>query len=132
MTVETVSAVEVEETRERVEEACAFLGQGGVLADLEGITPDQLESMYAAAHTLYEQSRFDKAAKIFQTLCLLNHQQTKYFIGLGACMQMQKRFEVAIQAYAYAGLFEPQNPALHLNAAECLLALNQLKEAKTR
>lgn len=65
----------------------AFLRDGGTLAMLRGLSEDTLEQLYALGFNQYQAGKWDDAQKIFQALCMLDHYDARYFLGLGACRQ---------------------------------------------
>src|SRR3954451_19513616 len=84
--------------------------QGRTLADIHGLTPEDLEAIYSVAFNLYNNQRYDEAVKVFKFLCLHDHFQEKYWMGLGATHQMMKDFKLASSAYGYAYLLDSDNP----------------------
>lgn len=107
-----------------------FLTQGSTLKDLEGIKPEQLEAIYATGFMLYKNGRYEDAEKMFQSLCMFNHLETRFWIALGSSRQMQKKYATAIDAYGMAYLLNAKSPEPILQAAQCHLHLNHLAEAK--
>ena len=100
------------------------------LKDIRGLTTEQMEGIYALAYNLYDQSLYEEAHNIFTFLCLYDHLETKYWLALGACRQMLKRYQAAIDAFSMAALLDEENPAVPLHAAECYLALDNLDGAE--
>lgn len=107
-----------------------FFTQGTALKDLEGIKPEELEAIYATGFMLYNNGRYKDAEKIFQSLCLLNHTESRFWIALGNTRQVQKNYAPAIDAYGMAYLLNASNPTPILQAAQCHLHLNHTDEAK--
>lgn len=54
---------------------------------LRGLSEDTLEQLYALGFNQYQAGKWDDAQKIFQALCMLDHYDARYFLGLGACRQ---------------------------------------------
>ena len=55
----------------------------------------------------------------------------KYWVGLGACLQLVRQYERALGAYALAAVTSrPRDPLPHFHAGECYLALNNLRDAE--
>jgi len=107
-----------------------FFKEYGIIKELLGISDQCVVSLYALGHQMYQASKYKEAEQIFSLLCLFNHLERKYWLGLGAVKQMQKEYEKAIEAYGYAVLLDYKEPDAHLYGAQCLLALGKKKETK--
>lgn len=88
----------------------AFLRDGGTLAMLRGLSEDTLEQLYALGFNQYQAGKWDDAQKIFQALCMLDHYDARYFLGLGACRQSLGLYEQALQSYSYGALMDINEP----------------------
>lgn len=97
----------------------AFLRDGGTLAMLRGLSEDTLEQLYALGFNQYQAGKWDDAQKIFQALCMLDHYDARYFLGLGACRQSLGLYEQALQSYSYGALMDINEPRFPFHAAEC-------------
>ncbi len=60
---------------------------GGSIAEVRGITPEELEAVSAIAYAEFGQQHYDKAEALFRFLCTLDHRVAKYWLGLGATRQ---------------------------------------------
>jgi len=105
--------------------------EGRTLADIHGITPQDLEAIYSVAFNQYNNQRYDEAVKVFKFLCMHDHFQEKYWMGLGATHQMMKDFKLAASAYGYAYLLDSDNPKPPLHAADCFMADGNTKDAES-
>ena len=65
----------------------AFLRDGGTLAMLRDVSADSLEQLYSLAFNDYQAGKWETAHKVFQALCMLDHYDVRFFLGLGACRQ---------------------------------------------
>jgi len=108
-----------------------FINGNHRLKDLQGLTEDNMEAMYATAYTLYKSGRYTDAQKVFQALCIFDHMERKYWMGLGAAHQILKNYKAAIDAYSLATILDVFDPLAPLQAAECHLALGHIEEAKS-
>jgi type III secretion system low calcium response chaperone LcrH/SycD len=106
-----------------------FFQKFGTFQDLSGIDTTTLESLYAVAHQLYSVNKYQEAEKAFQLLCFYNHLERKYWLGLGATRQMQKKHSEALDAFTYAILLGFEEPSAHMYAADCYLALGKKEGA---
>ncbi len=133
-----------------------FIDKGGVMYELLGITEDELEAIYHVALNLYETApvltnkidckdvhgeqldkseslceQLDKAESLFQLLCSYDHYNVIYFRALGACRQAKGEYLKAAETYSMAVLIDVENPYLPFYAAECHMALGDLKSAES-
>ena len=113
------------------EELMEFIGAGGTLKTLKNISPKAMEGGYATALNYYQSGKVADAEKLFQMLCLMDHYDARFFMGLGACRQQQGNHEQAIESYSYAGLLASSDPRPPFHSAECHLALGNIKEAES-
>lgn len=98
--------------------------------DLFQMTDENLEYIYNLAYNLYKSGKYEDAHCCFQFLCLCDTSMSKYWMGLGACRQMMKKYEEAIFAYAFAIVLDPDfSPPSAFYASQCFLSLGRLDEA---
>ncbi len=108
-----------------------FVLKGRSIREIQGLSDEQMEAIYATAYTLYNGGRYEDAEKIFQCLSLFDHLGHRYWMGLGATRQMLKKYKEAIDAYSMAAVLNLKDPQASLHAAECNLALNNIEGAKS-
>ncbi|OZG72687.1 CesD/SycD/LcrH family type III secretion system chaperone [Hahella sp. CCB-MM4] len=101
------------------------------LGDIKGISDRELEAVYTVAYNLYRQNRNGESEKLFRFLCLYSHLDKRFWMGLGACLQQQQKYEEAVQAYSYMAVLDVENPHPPLHAAYCYLALHDLEKAES-
>ncbi len=70
------------------------------IREQKGISDEEMNAVYAVAHNFYMTGRYEDAETVFKFLVMFDHLNPKYWIGLGAVRQVQKRFKQAIEAYA--------------------------------
>jgi type III secretion system low calcium response chaperone LcrH/SycD len=104
---------------------------GGSIAEVRGVTPEELEAVYAIAYAEYGQKHLDKAEALFRFLCTFDHRVAKYWIGLGATRQELKEWQPAMMAYVMAGMFDAKDPVPALQTGDCLLAIGKFEKAET-
>ncbi|OCA60720.1 CesD/SycD/LcrH family type III secretion system chaperone [Aeromonas piscicola] len=109
----------------------AFMADGGTLAMLQDISSDTLEQLYSLAFGQYQAGKWEDAHKIFQALCMLDHYQPRYFLGLGACRQAMGEFETAVQSYSFGAMLDLKDPRFPFHAAECRLQQGDLNGAES-
>lgn len=88
------------------------------------------KQLYAKAYHLYESGRYRDALHFFRTLCVMDVDEVRHWVGLGATYQMLHDHTQALAAYGMAALLDETNPTVHLHAAECLLALKRIEECR--
>ena len=89
------------------------------------MSQDTIEAFYAFGHALYEGGKYENAMHFFRFLTLVDSQNRKHWMGLGAAYQMLKEYERALQCYGFAALQNEKDPKAHFHAAECFFSLNQ-------
>ena len=114
----------------KVEDFVALLKSGGAIADVAGITDEQLESLYALAYQNYAVKSYLDAKNIFRALCLYDHTQQRFYMGLAASQQGLGEYADAAQSYSFAcfisGLKDPK-PMYY--SAICLLKSGKKDDA---
>ncbi len=98
------------------------LERGATLADVRGYTGDEIEAVYRFAHDVYRQRRYHDARKLFHFLAENDHTESRFWMGLGASLQMTACYREALSAYGVAAVLDATNPEPPLRAAECYLA----------
>jgi|YelNatPaOPRAMG01_1025707.scaffolds.fasta_scaffold01323_32 type III secretion system low calcium response chaperone LcrH/SycD len=100
------------------------------LQEVKGFSDQQMEAIYSLAFNLYQNGKYKDAIEVFTWLGIMNPFVSKYWMGLGASLQMAKDFSNALNAYAVAAITsKPEDPIPHLHAGECYLGLGNKTEA---
>ena len=107
-----------------------FFGKGGTFKDLKDMSDDAMEAIYSVAYNLYQGGKYDEAQKVFQFLCFYDHFNRKYFLGLGACQQMMKQYEQAIEIFTFATVLDADDPRPMLYIGDCHLGMGDKEKAK--
>lgn len=104
---------------------------GATLKELQGISDDMLESVYAYAYRFYSAGRLDEAETFFRFLYMYDFYNGEYALGLAAVHQMKRDYAKAIDmhALAYALLKNDERPMLHVG--QCHLAQGKLPLARS-
>ncbi len=85
------------------------------------------EELYGIAYSLYQKKNYFDATIFFRNLLKHSPKETKYWMGLGACSQMLKDYDEALDCYSISEeLGLKQSPLLYIQAADCFFALNQI------
>ncbi|KEQ18909.1 hypothetical protein GZ78_02325 [Endozoicomonas numazuensis] len=107
-----------------------FFGKGGTFKDLKNMSDDAMEAIYSVAYNLYQGGKYEEAQKVFQFLCFYDHFNRKYFMGLGACQQMMKEYDNAIEIFTFATVLDSDDPRPMIYIADCHLAMGDKEKAK--
>ncbi|MEM1283715.1 MAG: SycD/LcrH family type III secretion system chaperone [Chlamydiota bacterium] len=91
------------------------------LNDLRKFDDETIEGIYSFAYSYYENGWYDEAENLFRLLVSLRIRKYSYWKGLGATLQMLKKYEEAIEAYSWAAITDQSisDPYPHFHAAEC-------------
>lgn len=108
-----------------------FLTKGGTMADIRGLSDEDMDVIYSMAYSLYNHGKYKESEDVFKFLCFMDHMERKYLMGLAACRQMRKNYEGAVQAYSLAAVYDVEDPKAHLHAGDCFLALGRYAEAES-
>lgn len=98
--------------------------------NVHGLDEDNLEAMYSAGYNYYNHGKYQEALDLFLVLKRLNHFEAKYVMAIGACKQMLKDWQGAIDSYGLVLHMTPLNPMPAFHCAECLLQLGDKVKAK--
>jgi type III secretion system low calcium response chaperone LcrH/SycD len=93
-------------------------------------TNEDISLLYSLGINLYEQEDYTQATIIFQRLVLAKSHEKKFWMALGASLQMKKHYEDALTSWAIASLIQDEDPLPHFHAAECLLCIENEEQAK--
>lgn len=127
MNNENLDGYEGEELENRLFD---FFGKGGTFKDLKNMSDDAMEAIYSVAYNLYKGGKYEEAQKVFQFLCFYDHFNRKYFLGLGACQQMQKQYDNAIEIFSFATILDSDDPRPMLYIGDCHMAKGNKEEAR--
>lgn len=120
----------MEISRELIEEAAKKIaGEMSTVRELKGITDAEMEAVYSLGFNYYRTGNVENAEKVFKFLVIFDHFNPKYWIGMGAVLQVKKQFHGAIAAYAYASFLDIRDPKPQYHAAECYLAAGDRENA---
>ena len=106
------------------------LEEGAALADVRGYTDDEMEAVYRFAYNAYQQGKYEDARKLFYFLAENDHTESRYWMGLAACLHLTNQHREALAAYGMAAVLDATNPEAPLRASECYLALRDLDGAR--
>ena len=104
--------------------------KGLSLAEVTSMKAEDIENLYALAYNLYTSGNHKDAEVVFQSLCLYNHKDVRFWMGLAGSRQANGNLKGAVDAYAMAGtvgLLKDPQPFLY--AARCYIQLGEKENA---
>ncbi len=101
------------------------------LKGTRGISEKAIDSIYGVTHELYNSGKYAQALKGFELLCLYDHENPKYWMGLGYCRQVLEDYFGAVSALSYSTLYLDEHDwDLYFNLARCLTICGQKDSAE--
>lgn len=97
------------------------------LNDLSRFDDETIEGIYSFAFSYYENGWYTEAENLFRLLVSLRIRNYHYWKGLGATLQMLKKYEEAVEAYSWAAINDKSisDPYPHFHAAECFHTMGE-------
>lgn len=94
------------------------------------MSQEELQEVYALSYLLYRDRQYHQASLFFRLLVVAQPSEAKYWKGLGACLQMKKSYEEALNCYICSQMLHRHlpDPYLYVYAADCYFALQQVEE----
>ena len=114
---------ELDETLEQV------LG-GKTIAQVRGLDEIHLDAIYTVGESRMHSGEVEEAASLFQLLIALDPTIARFYTAFGACQQLLKKYEYALEMYAIAQVQDMSDPRVPQNAAMCCVFLGRLTQAK--
>ena len=108
----------------------AYLAKGGSMRELRGLDESQLEAMYKVAYSRFNSALYEDALLIFRHLCLLDHSNYSYFLGLGAAQAEMKLYAQAAATLAHAEKLDKADPRASLVMGGCFIEMKRMPLAK--
>ncbi|MEX3846692.1 type III secretion system translocator chaperone SicA [Paraburkholderia sp. BR10882] len=107
---------------ERIDAAViAAVQSGASLKDLQGVSKDLMDGIYAFAYQFYQQGRLDDAETFFRFLCIYDFYNAEYALGLAAVFQLKKNYAKAVDLYALAFSLSKEDYRPIFHTGECHL-----------
>lgn len=88
------------------------------------------DAIYALAHQLVVQGRYETAYRYFSLLTLYKPTNTTYLQGLALCYRMLERYAEALNVYSFLSVIAPENLDHGIAIAECLMLQREFSEAQ--
>ena len=105
----------VEYTQEELETMVKAVLNGATIGDVCNVSQDMLESLYSLGYNLYTSGNYKDAETVFSGLCLYDHNDPRFWMGLAGSRQANGKYQEAVDAYglcsAMGGARQPRAPA---------------------
>lgn len=121
----------IENTNELAEQMQSALSLGMSMAEIQGVSKNTLEGIYAYAYDFYEKGRLDDAELFFKFLCIYDFQNPDYLKGYAAVCHLKKQYQRAYDLYGLSFTVDPKfdySPVYLMG--QCQLCLKNIKMAK--
>lgn len=100
---------------------CGFLVGDITLAQLEGVTAEEMYSIADTGYDLFEAGKLEDAKKIFEGLACYNPMDAYFHAVLGSIYQREENYEEATKQYRGAVELYPEDISSWTNLGETLL-----------
>ena len=100
-----------------------YVHKGINLKDIEGVSDEKMDEMYACAYHFYQERKLDEAESLFKLLCMYDLSNANYVIGLGAVHQFRKNYQKACDFYALAYVMADDNFLPMMYGGQCQLLM---------
>ncbi|MBQ7457053.1 MAG: hypothetical protein IJS54_05580 [Desulfovibrio sp.] len=115
---------------ENVQEMYDKVSKGATLAEIFHVRSESLEAGYALACALLSAGKPKDAVHLFTSVCDLDQNNAKYWLGLGCCYEKMGELRKASLCLANAADLENcQNPKPMYLLAQCCIALDEKETA---
>lgn len=105
------------------------LEEGRTLAQIQGLTRDDLEVLYAQGFRLLTQGMRDKAEVVFTRLVMIDPLMSRNHYCLGLCHQLAGDPARALGLFEISVALDATNPEGLIKMGECHLSLNRPEDA---
>ncbi len=107
-----------------------LMQKGFTLAEIYGITEDELGAVYEMARRDIAVGQVEKAKALFIMLVQISPMEPHFTYGLATAYQIEGDVRMAVRLYSYFLAMDATNPQGYLRLGECLLASGEYKEAR--
>jgi type III secretion system low calcium response chaperone LcrH/SycD len=88
------------------------------------------DAIYALAHQLVMQGRYETAFRYFSLLTLYKPTDITYLQGLALTYRMLERYDEALNVYSFLAVLDPENLDFGIAIAECQMLKHDFNEAQ--
>lgn len=108
----------------------AYINSGGTIKALRDLDQDYLEAVYQYGYSQFHSGLLADALKVFRYLALLDHRDSRYFLGIGLVLHKLSHNAAAIPALSYAERLDKTDPRPSICMTECFIQLKNRASAK--
>lgn len=90
-----------------------------------------MDSLYMVARSFYRSGKYEDAMRIFRQLCFYDHNNVRYWLGLGYSQKMLKHYRDAVTTLSFVLAYldsEDKSTEVYLQMAECCSFLGRNDE----
>jgi tetratricopeptide (TPR) repeat protein len=103
---------------------------GKTIAQIQGLNEVHLSAIYTVGESRMQVGEIEEAASLFHLLIILDPTIARHYTAFGACQQMLKKYEYALEMYAIAQVQDMSDPRVPQNGAMCCVFLNRFSQAR--
>lgn len=104
---------------------------GTSIAEIQELTQDTLDGLYAYAYDFYDKGRLDDAELFFKFLCIYDFYNPDYLKGYAAVCQLKKKYQQACDLYGISFSIRNGNDYSPIYLmGQCLLCMKKFSSAK--
>jgi type III secretion system low calcium response chaperone LcrH/SycD len=104
--------------------------RGHSIAEIHGVSTEDMDTLYAFAHRFYQEGRLQEAERFFHFLCIYDMYNSDYWCGYAAIKQLQGQYQRAIEVYSVAFHQGKDDYRPMFYIGQCQLALGKPGKAK--
>lgn len=121
----------VEYTQEELETMVKAVLNGATIGDVCNVSQDMLESLYSLGYNLYTSGNYKDAETVFSGLCLYDHNDPRFWMGLAGSRQANGKYQEAVDAYGLCSAMGAlASPVPLLQAGMCYLKMGDREKAQ--
>lgn len=106
------------------------LEEGRTLAQIQGLSRDDLDVLYAQGYAYLESGKLEKAGLVFAELVRIDPLEPRNHYGLGVTLQNMGRLAAAEGVFTSFLALDATHPAGYLRYGECRLAAGDRADAR--
>ena len=125
------NATQGELTQEELESMARAVLNGATIGDVCNVSQEMLEALYGLGYNLYTSGNYKDAETVFSGLCLYDHNDPRFWMGLAGSRQANGKYKEAVDAYGLCPAMEAlASPIPVVQAGLCFLKMGDREKAK--
>lgn len=122
---------QVELTQEEIETMVKAVLNGATIGDVCNVSQEMLEALYGLGYNLYASGNYKDAEAVFAGLCLYDHNDPRFWMGLAGSRQANGKYQEAVEAYGLCTAMEAlASPIPIVQAGLCYLKMGDREKAR--